>query len=44
MKDRQDGEVRFAETQKRKSFIHYKMLKGAKRYLQYLKQIEKMYK
>ena len=35
--------VRFAETQKRTSFILYMLLQVAKRFLQYLKQIDKIY-
>ena len=37
LKDFQDGLVRFAETQKRTSFILYMLLQVAKRFLQYLK-------
>ena len=40
LKDFQDGLVRFAETQKRTSFILYMLLQVAKRFLQYLKQID----
>ena len=43
LKDFQDGLVRNAETQKRTSFILYMLLQVAKRYLQYLKQIDKIY-
>ena len=43
LKDMQDGLVRGAETQKRTSFILYMLLQVAKRYLQYLKQIDKIY-
>ena len=43
LKDFQDGLVRFAETQKRTSFILYMLLQVAKRFLQYLKQIDKIY-
>lgn len=35
--------MRFAETQKRTSFILYMLLQVAKRFLQYLKQIDKIY-
>ena len=41
LKDFQDGLVRFAETQKRTSFILYMLLQVAKRFLQYLKQIDR---
>ena len=43
LKDMQDGLVRGAETKKRTSFILYMLLQVAKRYLQYLKQIDKIY-
>ena len=43
IKDFQDGLVRNAETQKRTSFILYMLLQVAKRFLQYLKQIDKIY-
>ena len=43
LKDFQDGLVRNAETQKRTSFILYMLLQVAKRFLQYLKQIDKIY-
>ncbi len=43
IKDFQDGLVKFAETQKRTSFILYMLLQVAKRFLQYLKQIDKIY-
>ena len=43
LKDMQDGLVRGAETQKRTSFILHMLLQVAKRYLQYLKQIDKIY-
>ena len=43
LKDFQDGLVRFAETQKRTSFILYMLLQVAKRFLQYLKEIDKIY-
>ena len=43
IKDFQDGLVRNAETQKRTSFILYMLLRVAKRFLQYLKQIDKIY-
>ena len=43
LKDFQDGLVRFAETQKRTSFILNMLLQVAKRFLQYLKQIDKIY-
>ncbi len=43
LKDMQDGLVRGAETQKRTGFILYMLLQVAKRYLQYLKQIDKIY-
>ena len=43
LKDFQDGLVRFAETQKRTSFILYMLLQVAKRFLQYLKQIDQIY-
>lgn len=39
----QDGFVRGVSTQKRTSFIFHLLLRVAKRYLQYLKQIDKMY-
>ena len=43
LKDFQDGLVKNAETQKRTSFILYMLLQVAKRFLQYLKQIDKIY-
>ena len=43
IRDFQDGLVRNAETQKRTSFILYMLLRVAKRFLQYLKQIDKIY-
>lgn len=43
IKDFQDGVVKNAETQKRTSFILYMLLQVAKRFLQYLKQIDKIY-
>lgn len=43
IKDFQDGLVKNIETQKRTSFILYMLLHVAKRYLQYLKQIDKIY-
>ena len=43
LKDMQDGLVRGAETQKRTSFILHMLLQVAKPYLQYLKQIDKIY-
>ena len=43
IKDFQDGLVKNAETQKRTSFILYLLLRVAKRFLQYLKQIDKIY-
>lgn len=43
IRDFQDGLVRNAETQKKTSFILYILLWVAKRYLQYLKQIDKIY-
>lgn len=43
IKDFQDGMVKNAETQKRTSFILYMLLQVAKRFLQYLKQIDKIY-
>ena len=43
IKDFQDGLVRNAETQKRTRFILFILLQVAKRYLQYLKQIDKIY-
>ena len=43
LRDFQDGLVRNAETQKRTSFILYMLLQVAKRFLQYLKQIDKIY-
>ena len=43
LKDFQDDLVRNAETQKRTSFILYMLLQVAKRFLQYLKQIDKIY-
>ena len=43
VKDFQDGLVKNAETQKRTRFILYMLLQVAKRFLQYLKQIDKIY-
>ena len=43
IKDFQDGLVRNAVTQKRTQFILYMLLQVAKRFLQYLKQIDKIY-
>ena len=43
LKDFQDGLVRFAETQKRTSFILYMLLQVTTRFLLYLKQIDKIY-
>ena len=43
IKDFQDGAVKNAETQKRTRFILYMLLHVAKRFLQYLKQIDKIY-
>lgn len=43
IKDFEDGLVKNAETQKRTSFILYLLLQVAKRFLQYLKQIDKIY-
>lgn len=43
IKDFQDGLVKNAETQKRTRFILYMLLQVAKRFLQYLKQIDKIY-
>lgn len=43
LKDFQDGLVRNADTQKRTQFILYMLLQVAKRFLQYLKQIDKIY-
>lgn len=43
IRDFQDGMVKNAETQKRTSFILYLLLWVAKRFLQYLKQIDKIY-
>ena len=43
IKDFQDGLVKYAETQKRTRFILYMLLQVAKRFLQYLKQIDKIY-
>ncbi len=43
IKDFQDGMVKNAETQKRTGFILYMLLHVAKRFLQYLKQIDKIY-
>lgn len=43
IRDFQDGLVKNAETQKRTSFILYLLLWVAKRFLQYLKQIDKIY-
>ena len=43
IRDFQDGLVKNAETQKRTSFILYMLLWVAKRFLQYLKQIDKIY-
>lgn len=43
LQDFEKGLVRNAETQKRTSFIFYILLQVAKRYLQYLRQIDKLY-
>ena len=43
LKDFQVGLVRNADTQKRTQFILYMLLQVAKRFLQYLKQIDKIY-
>lgn len=43
LKDFQNGTVRNANTEKRTSFILYMLLQVAKRFLQYLKQIDKIY-
>ena len=43
IKDFQDGLVKNAETQKRTRFILFMLLQVAKRFLQYLKQIDKIY-
>ncbi len=43
LQDFERGIVRNAETQKRTSFIFYILLQVAKRYLQYLRQIDKLY-
>lgn len=43
LKDFQSGAVRYANTGKRTSFLLYLMLQIAKRFLQYLKQIDKIY-
>ena len=43
VKDFQDGLVKNAETQKQTRFILYMLLQVAKRFLQYLKQIDKIY-
>lgn len=43
LRDFQDGAVRSADTGKRTQFILYILLQVAKRYLQYLKQIDKIY-
>ena len=43
VRDFQDGLVKNAETQKRTRFILYMLLQVAKRFLQYLKQIDKIY-
>ena len=43
LKDMENGLVRGTETQKRTSFILHMLLQVAKRYLQYLKQIDKIY-
>ena len=43
VKDFQDGLVKNAETQKRTRFILYMLLQVAKRFLHYLKQIDKIY-
>ena len=43
IRDFQDGLVKNAETQKKTSFILYLLLWVAKRFLQYLKQIDKIY-
>lgn len=39
----QEGQMRNAKTHKRTSFIFYMLLQVAKQYLQYLKQIDKLY-
>ena len=43
IKDFQDGLVKNAETQKRTRFILFMLLQVAKRFLQYLKKIDKIY-
>ena len=43
IRDFQDGLVKNAETQKKTGFILYLLLQVAKRFLQYLKQIDKIY-
>ena len=43
IRDFQDGLVKLADTGKRTQFILYILLQVAKRYLQYLKQIDKIY-
>ncbi|MEG0824515.1 MAG: magnesium transporter CorA family protein [Oscillospiraceae bacterium] len=43
IRDFQDGLIKNAKTQQRTSFILYILLYVAKRYLQYLKQIDKIY-
>lgn len=43
IRDFQNGLVKFADTGKRTQFILYILLQVAKRYLQYLKQIDKIY-
>ena len=43
LKDFQDGLIKAADTGKRTQFILYILLQAAKRYLQYLKQIDKIY-
>ena len=43
LKDFQDGLIKAADTGKRTQFILYILLQVAKRYLQYLKQIDKIY-
>ena len=43
LKDFQDGLIKTADTGKRTQFILYILLQAAKRYLQYLKQIDKIY-
>ena len=43
LEDFENGLVRNAQTKKRTSFIFYILLQVAKRYLQYLRQIDKLY-